>query len=141
MLLPSCAPEKVQAPVRAPVTVASNVSRKKIDPFTIKPTPEQQAKAEAATDAYFRAMRKTIVELDDGRTSPDVIGRAAVSQNIILLREKVVAQSIHFKEESWIGEEVVNEKLAKLPESGDFDMATSMVLKLRQISATKTVGE
>ena len=108
-------------------------STPKKDPFAVgEPTAEQEAQAKAATDRYFAALRDTILEIDDGTTSPDVIARAAVNSNLSLLREKARAQTAHIAASSWLGADVASKGLARLPEQRDIDWGVTLVLKLRQ---------
>ena len=119
------------------IPAPSESSPPKKDPFAVKePTADQEARSKAAIGRYFGALRNSILEIDDGTTSPDVIARAAVNSNLGLLREKVRAQTAHITESSWLGADIASKALEKLPEQSDIDWGVTLVLKLRQMRTT-----
>jgi hypothetical protein len=104
------------------------------DEWTPKdPTPEDEALTEQRCTAYYRGLVASIRSLDDGVTSADVVARAAVNENIDLLRAWKRAQMANLARPSARAAESVESSINSLPSKGLLDDATSVVLRVRRV--------
>ena len=99
--------------------------------------PEGQTETEKESEdqkmlVYYGGLVESIRTLDDGSTSPDIIGRAAVTENAAALRSFKAASIAHlnrrFPDQAYRGERLINQ----LPQQANFDEATMLVLKHRK---------
>jgi hypothetical protein len=86
---------------------------------------------------YLLALRKSIQSLDDNRSSADVIARAAVEENIELLRERDRKLMESISKYSPTAAIQVAEYLRKIPTEDHISVATYMVLKLRKVNTLR----
>jgi len=114
------------------------VSEPVYTPPAIKdPTEKQKKASKLASDEYFDALLKTIIEIDDGNTSPEVIAKVAVGKNIELLRKMDEAKTVHISESSYLAKKSVKKMIYNLPSSSDINLATYMVLSVRKDKNTE----
>lgn len=95
------------------------------------PTPEDLALTKERSLKYYSGLVRSIKAIDDGVTPADSVARAAVSENIDLLRSWKRAQMAHLARLSeWTAQEVET-AINGLPSKGLLDEATSIVLRKR----------
>ena len=102
------------------------------DQFTPKdPTPEDEALTKQRSNAYYTGLIASIRSLDDGVTPADAVARAAVSENISLMRAWKRAQMANLARPSAWAAEKIESAINSLPSKGLLDEATSIVLRHR----------
>ncbi len=107
-------------------------TRKIKERFTPKEsTPEEKAIISERSRAYYEGVVASILSLDDGVSPASTIARAAVSENLELLRAWKRAQLAPFVGTPG-GESVVRRAIAALPGSSFIDSATTAVLRIRR---------
>jgi|GEM_PF-6661210 len=94
-------------------------------------TPEQEQNAKLMSEVYYTALAKTISQIDDLSSPPEVIARAAVSANHILLVKQMEAHLVHLIEASPTSAKAVRLRLAQLPSEMDINDALYMVMRIR----------
>ena len=95
-------------------------------------TAEDLALAKKLSGEYYSGLIKSISAIDDGISPADSVARAAVSENIDLMRSWKRAQMAHLARPSaWTAQEV-EKAIVNLPSKGLIDEATSIVLRMRK---------
>lgn len=98
--------------------------------YTIKePTAEEAALTKTRSRAYYAGLISSIRQLDDGVSPASTVARAAISDNIDLMRSWKEAQlAPHAK----VDRLAVETALTKLPPQSLVDEATAIVLRNRK---------
>lgn len=95
------------------------------------PTPEDKALTKQRSNAYYTGLIASIQALDDGVSSADAVARAAVNENIDLMRAWKRAQLANQARPSARAAEMVESAINKLPSQALLDEATFIVLRFR----------
>jgi len=99
-------------------------------------TPADKADADQKAQIYYDGLIASVAKLDDGTSDAATVGKAAVSQNISKLREWKKAQLIHWWRNPAFRDKVES-SLLDLPNTAQWDEATSAVLEVRQKRKTQ----
>ena len=105
-------------------------------PAAVVQTPGQKRNADAATDKYFKGMIRTLTEIDDRKTSPEIVAKAALSANLRLLRERIRAEGAHIAAVSEPVAVALQQRLRRTPTAADVFDATYMVIWTREEKPT-----
>jgi hypothetical protein len=103
-------------------------------------TPEEKVEAKALSKKYYQGLVQTIIEIDDGETSPEIIGKSAVIENQSALKTWKRVELRRFTEVDDPEIRRKAENLDGLPSQSHFDDATYIVLKLRAKARNSSDG-
>jgi hypothetical protein len=95
-------------------------------------TPEEKALSDQLARAYYTGLVASIRSLDDGISPAESIGRAAISENIQLLRDCKRADRVDLVSELQASTLLYEQMLSDLPSRSFIDNATTFVLKVRK---------
>ena len=107
---------------------------------------QPQTKEEAMDEkikmvAYYDKLVKSIRDLDDGTSPANVIGRAAVAENVSALKTFKTASVAHLRRSAPAHSARVDEVIESLPRPSQIDDATTMVLRHRKGTLDWTLSQ
>jgi hypothetical protein len=123
----------VQGNSMVPVKVDTLVPAKVDTP--VKPkglTPEEKALSDQLSKEYYTGLVASIQSLDDGISPAESIARAAISQNIQLMKDWKRAQMAGILREFPGSGLKIENAISELPSRGHIDEAMAAVLTLRK---------
>lgn len=106
----------------------------KVD-IPVKPkglTPEEKALSDQLSKEYYTGLVASIQSLDDGISPAESIARAAISQNIQLMKDWKRAQMANILREFPGSGLKIENAISELPSRGHIDEAMAAVLMLRK---------